>query len=164
MVPQVLTRSVDREEEKIFHFSLQGSLPLGHALVLNTTFGTLLYLEVSDPFMPRLVRQEQFTQTEMSVLLPLLEFFPYHCPYEILYASFYKDGKVSEADIADARRYLDEVEEGGAWDREIRPVRCALSRARLKIRSFGVDISSILSTGYVLVVIQDKSLKRGIVL
>src|SRR5437762_10264118 len=101
----VLSKTI---EEPIYHFSLQDMLPSGHSLVLNLPFGTLLYLK-SDSSLPRLVRQEQFTRTEMSVLLPLLEFFPYYCPHEVLYASFYSNGKVNEANTADARRYLGEA-------------------------------------------------------
>jgi len=76
------------ERNKILHFSLQDALPLGHTLALNTTFGTLSYL-VSDDNHPRLLMQEQFTSTELSVLLPLFEMFPYYCPYETMYAYFY---------------------------------------------------------------------------
>jgi hypothetical protein len=140
-----------RGQEKIFHFSLQGALPPGHALVLNLEFGTLFYLECWDSTQPRLVQQQQLTRTEISVLLPLLEFFPYYCPYEFLYASFYGDGQVNEANTADARRHLQEAEQDGMWHQEMRPVRCALSRTRQKVRSFGIDISSLLATGYMLV-------------
>ncbi len=38
----------------------------------------------------------------------------------------------------------------GIWDQEMRPVRNVLSRTRLKMRTFGFDISSILETGYIL--------------
>ena len=149
------TKTLDnpsRDNEKILHFSLQDALPAGHSLALNKAFGTLSYLVCEDSSTPRLVRQEQFTHTEMSVLLPLLELFPYYCPYEVLYASFYGDGKVDDASTADARRHLEEAQEDGVWDQEMRAVRCALSRARLKVRSFGIDISSILATGYILMI------------
>lgn len=141
-----------RDNEKILHFSLQDALPSGHSLALNLAFGTLSYLVCEDSSTPRLLRQEQFTHTEMSVLLPLLELFPYYCPYETLYASFYGDGKVNETSTADARRHLEEAQEDGVWDQEMRPVRCALSRARIKVRNFGIDISSILATGYILMI------------
>ncbi len=139
-----------QELDKILHFSLQDSLPAGHSLALNTAFGTISYLVCDDSRIPRLLKQEQFTNTEMSVLLPLLELFPYYCPYEVLYASFYGNGKMTDSAIASARRHLEEAQQQGVWDQEMRPVRCALSRTRLKIRGFGVDISSILSTGYIL--------------
>jgi hypothetical protein len=141
-----------RENAKILHFSLQDALPPGHSLAVNLAFGTLSYLVCDNSSTPRLVRQEQFTHTEMSVLLPLLELFPYYCPYEVLYASFYADGKVNDANTVQARIHLEEAQEEGIWEQEMRAVRCALSRARLKIRSFGIDISSILATGYILMI------------
>jgi hypothetical protein len=139
-----------RENDQILHFSLQSALPEGHTLALNTDFGTLLYIVCEDGN-PRLVMQEQFTSTEMSVLMPLLEMFPYYCPYEVMYAGFYS-GKVDERSIARCRQRLQDAQEGGVWDQEMRPVRGALSRTRLKLRSFGIDISSILATGYILMV------------
>jgi hypothetical protein len=139
-----------RENDQILHFSLQSALPEGHALALNTDFGTLSYI-VSEDNHPRLVMQEQFTNTEMSVLLPLLEMFPYYCPYEVMYASFYS-GKMDERAVARCRRRLQDAQEEGVWDQEMRPVRGALSRTRLKLRAFGIDISSILATGYILMV------------
>jgi hypothetical protein len=145
-----MTENPSHKNDKILHFSLQDSLPTGHTLALNIAFGTLSYLICDESRIPRLVRQEQFTNTEMSMLLPLLELFPYYCPYEVLYASFYANGKASEEQVERARQHLDEAQEEGTWEQEMRPVRCALSRARIKIRSFGIDISSILATGYIL--------------
>ncbi|MBO0781433.1 MAG: hypothetical protein J2P37_21650 [Ktedonobacteraceae bacterium] len=141
---------LNAEKEHILHFSLQGALPEGHTLALNTTFGALSYMACEDN-RARLMMQEQFTSTEMSVLLPLLDMFPYYCPYEVMYASFY-NGKVSDKVVERCRRRLLEAQEEGIWDQEMRPVRGALSRARLKLRPFGIDISSILSTGYILMV------------
>lgn len=138
------------ERNKILHFSLQDALPLGHTLALNITFGTLSYL-VSDDNHPRLLMQEQFTSTELSVLLPLFEMFPYYCPYEAMYAAFYNHD-VSELTIASCRQHLQKAQELGVWDQEMRPVRGALSRARLKLRAFGIDISSIMATGYILLI------------
>ena len=150
--PKTTAEFTSQQRDKILHFSLQDSLPAGHILALNTVFGTLSYLVSDVMSIPRLVRQEQFTNTEMSVLLPLLELFPYYCPYEVLYANFYSGGKASEENIEQARAHLEEAMEEGTWDQEMRPVRCALSRTRLKMRSFNVDISSILGTGYILLV------------
>ena len=150
--PKMVADSPSQQNEKILHFSLQDSLPQGHTMALNIGFGTLSYLVCDDNSIPRLVRQEQFTNTEMSVLMPLLELFPYYCPYEVLYASFYGGGKTDEESIAKARQHLEDAMAEGVWDQDMRPVRCALSRTRLKMRSFHVDISSILSTGYILMV------------
>lgn len=138
-----------QENDKILHFSLQDTLPAGHSLALNITLGTLSYMTCKGGI-PRLVMQEQFTSTEMAVLLPLFEMFPYYCPYEMMYASFY-NGNIAEETVANCRKHLQEALEAGVWDQEMRPVRGALSRARLKLRPFGFDISSILATGYILI-------------
>jgi hypothetical protein len=137
-----------KKDDEILHFSLQDALPSGHILALNTKFGTLSYLTYEGDRLQMMV-QEQFTGTEMSVLLPLLEMFPYYCPYEVLYASFY-NGRASEESVENSRKRLNEAMKNGMWDQEMRAVRDALSRTRLKLRSFGIDISSILATGYIL--------------
>ena len=157
--PRAATNHGQKQQQQqqaaaIMHFSLQDSLPAGHILALNASFGTLSYLIADDMGMPHLARQEQFTHTEMSVLLPMLELFPYYCPYEVLYASFYGGGKATEEQIVEARDHLDDAMDEGIWDQEMRPVRCALSRTRLKMRTFNVDISSILATGYILLISQ----------
>lgn len=150
--PKATAEYASQQAAKILHFSFQDTLPVGHTLALNTTFGTLSHLTCDSMGIPRLLKQEQFTNTELSVLLPLLELFPYYCPYEVLYANFYASGKANEEQIANAREHLDEAFTEGTWDQEMRPVRCALSRTRLKMRTFNVDISSILATGYILLI------------
>ncbi|HTK07142.1 MAG TPA: hypothetical protein VL485_08235 [Ktedonobacteraceae bacterium] len=148
--PKLTVNAPRLDEERIMHFSLQEALPSTHTLALNLAFGTLSYIScVADR--PLLLMQEQFTNGEMSVLLPLLEAFPYYCPYEIMFAHFY-NGKVSDKIIARSRQHLQAAAEEGLWDQEMRPVRSALSRTRLKLRPFGIDISSILATGYLLMI------------
>ena len=145
------TNCLKQDEQKILHFSLQGVLPAGHTLVLNTKSGTLSHLAL-DGDRARLLMQQQFTNSEISVLLPLLEQFPHYCPYEVLFASFYNNS-VTELTVAHCRQRLQKAMEAGTWDQEMRPLRTVLSRARLKMRVFGIDISSILETGYILMVL-----------
>jgi hypothetical protein len=148
--PKLTLKAPRLDEDRIMHFSLQEALPSTHTLALNLAFGTLSYIScVADR--PLLLMQEQFTNGELSVLMPLLEAFPYYCPYEIMFAHFY-NGKVNDKTIARCREHLQEAAAEGLWDQEMRPVRSALSRARLKLRPFGIDISSILATGYLLMI------------
>jgi hypothetical protein len=134
--------------EEVLHFSLQGLLPVGHTLALNTTLGTLSHLVIKQD-RPHMLMEQQFTTSEICVLMPLLEAYPYYCPYEVLLASF-TSGRVTETTIARCRTRLMEAQEAGVWDQEMRPVRNVLSRTRLKTRAFGIEISSILETGYIL--------------
>lgn len=140
--------ALERSNDTILHFSLQDALPEGHMFALNITLGTFSYLSVCDG-MPRLKGQQQFTRGEMSMLLPLLESFPYYCPYEVLFASFY-NGNTGEELVTRSRNHLQEAANDGVWDQEMRPVRTLLSRTRLKARALGIDILSILETGYML--------------
>ena len=117
---------------------------------MNVLLGTLSLIarDESLPY-PRLVAEQQFTMSEMSLLLPLLAAFPSYCPYEVMLASF-DHRLITEATIERCRQHLQEAQEEGLWDHKMRPVRNVLSRTRLKMRCFGVEISSILEIGYCL--------------
>jgi hypothetical protein len=137
------------ESGQIIYFDLQGTLPANHTLALNTGLCTLSYLSADDSRQPRILAQQQFTQSELSLLRPLLEHYPHYCPHEVMFANFY-NGAVTDQTIARARARLQEAVEYGTWDHEMRPVRNVLSRARLKLKDFGMDVLSILETGYML--------------
>jgi hypothetical protein len=146
--PRASAPYLKQDSENIMHFSLMDALPVGDTLALNRSLGTLSYISCTEG-RPMLVQQQQFTDGEMRVLLPLIEQFPYYCPYEIMFASFY-NGNTNEKTVARCRERLQEAMYEGIWDQEMRPVRNVLSRTRLKMRTFGFDISSILETGYIL--------------
>ena len=143
-------------DEEILHFSLEDLLAVGHTLALNVSLGTLSLLTHSpdDPY-PRMLAEQQFTTSELCVLMPLLKSYPHYCPYEVVLASF-TNGNVTESAIQRCRQRLHEAQLEGVWDQEMRPVRNVLSRARLKMRSFGIEISSILETGYVLMHLSER--------
>ncbi|HKF37048.1 MAG TPA: hypothetical protein VKB35_09125 [Ktedonobacteraceae bacterium] len=147
---------VQPADDDIMHFSLDGLLPDGHMLALNLSLGTLSLLANSPTHLyPYLLAEQQFTSTELCVLVPLLKAYPHYCPYEVLLASF-NHGNVNETTIERSRRRLHEAQVEGIWDQEMRPVRNVLSRARLKMRAFRIEISSILETGYILMVLSER--------
>src|SRR5260370_39805493 len=81
------------------HFALDGLLPDGHMLALNLSLGTLSLIANSPTHLyPDLLAEQQFTTTELCVLLPLLKAYPHYCPYEVLLASF-NHGNVNEASV-----------------------------------------------------------------
>ncbi len=151
---------LSESSEEIIHFPLKGLLGADQSLALNSALGTISLLANGDE-RPVLVMEQQLTTSEMGAFLPLLEEYPYYAPYETLLASFLT-GKASELAIARCRRQLQEAkqydeenEEKGqtgatAWDQEMRPLRNVLSRVRPKIRRLGLDVTSILETGYLL--------------
>lgn len=135
---------------EILHYTMPELLPAGHTLATNVLLGTvsLIAQHESWPY-PRLVAEQQFTMTEVSLLLPLLDSHPHYCPYEVLLASF-DHHLISDENVERCRERLQEALEEGQWDYTMRPVRNVLSRTRLKMRSFGVEIASILEIGYCL--------------
>ncbi len=138
-------------DETITHFELPNLLPTEHTLALNPKLGTLALLTTHEENAhPALLVEQQFSTNELSVLLPLLEMYPHFCPYEVLLASF-NNGKTDEATVSRFRLRLQEAQFAGVWDYEMRPVRNILSRTRFKLRDFGIEISSILETGYLLI-------------
>lgn len=140
--------NVQRNQKTMLHFSLHPVLPAEYTLALNTTLGTLSCLSNSNG-QPLLVMQQQFTRSELSLLLPLLQSFPYYCPYEELFASFY-NSHLSPLTIARARQQLHNALETGTWEQEMRPLRNVLSRTRLKLNKLAINITSILETGCIL--------------
>lgn len=139
-----------QEKKPFFYFFLQHALPEGEAFVLNPHLGTLVHLQKGNPY-PKLLFEEQLTDSECSLLLPLLEAYPHYCPYEVLFAHFYsgKNSDMEEA-VKKARQRLQEAQYAGLWDYELRPLRNVVSRIRLKIEASGLHILSLLETGYIL--------------
>ncbi len=138
--------------ESVMHFSLPGLLPQDQILALNQALGVLSCLSYNHEG-PRLLAQQLFTSSELSVLRPLIESYPDYCPYEVLFASFNYGGYISEKNVLESRKMLQEAMEDGTWDQELRPLRNVLSRTRLKLRDFGIEINSILETGYMLKIV-----------
>lgn len=142
--------AVGQTDETIIHFELANLLPDDQILALNSRFGTLsLLTSQSETTHPVLLGEQQFSSSEMSVLIPLLQLYPHYCPYEVLLANF-NCGNTAEETIERFRLRLQEAQFAGVWDYEMRPVRNILSRTRFKLRDLGIEISSILETGYIL--------------
>ncbi|HEY1348860.1 MAG TPA: hypothetical protein VGF67_04465 [Ktedonobacteraceae bacterium] len=142
---------VRQTDEAILHLKLENLLPEDQTLALNTRLGTLALLATNpENLHPELLTEQQFSSSEMSVLVPLLRSHPHYCPYEVLLASF-NCGNTTDTSIERYRLRLQEAQFAGVWDYEMRPVRNILSRTRFKLRDFGIEISSILETGYILI-------------
>lgn len=126
-------------------FRLTGLLEPDYVLVFNPQLGTLSVLAPG----PDLLEEQQFTVSEICLLIPLLQCYPHYCPYEQLLAS-YAGGQATVRDIDISRRRLHKAQQEGRWDECVRPMRGALSRARLKMRSLGLDVVAVTETGYML--------------
>jgi hypothetical protein len=109
-----------RAEEGITHYRLKGLVPTYHVFALKASLGTLS-LMASDPDGPHLVIEQQFTASELTVLIPVLEAFPHFCPNEVLLASFY--GQRTTDEVERYRKRLLTAKMKGSWDQEMRPIR-----------------------------------------
>ncbi len=142
-----ITRPTD---EIILHFDMANLLPDDQVLALHTKLGTVSLLTCQpDTPHPIVLSEQQFSVNELNLLLPLLQVYPQFCPYELLLASFY----AKNTDAATVERFrlrLQEAQFAGVWDYELRPTRNLLSRIRFKLRDLGIEVSSILETGYLL--------------
>ncbi len=137
------------EEQAIRQFVLPRILPDGHCVALHQDQGVGILVHLScDAQGPRLLGTCLFTPSELSVLAPLLDHYPYFCPYAVLFASFY--GSTEEEAVASAHTQLEQARESGQWDSQMRPLRNVLSRVRLRLKGLGITILSLFETGYTL--------------
>ena len=136
---------LQENSEEVLHFSLQGLLPAGHTLALNTTLGTLSHQVCKDD-RPYMMMEQQFTTSEICVLLPLMEAYPYYCPYEVL-LSYIISHTVTVSTVDSCRRLLEEARRNRTSQQELRPVRRAISSLRNKLLDFHLGVSNIRERG-----------------
>jgi len=140
-------------------YFLRGFLPSDHVLAYNPAQKMLSYLSVEQG-QPHLVLEAVLTLLEERVLLPVFEAVPSYCAIEILLAN-YIYGKTDEESLARAHQGLEEAKKAGLWDYTMRPLRNAMSRARLKVSPMGVSLPSILETGYMAMYVGPQLYRRG---
>jgi hypothetical protein len=129
-------------ELKIVHFFLPDLLLAHQKLALNLETRVLSLLSEG----PQIVVQKQFSVNEMNMLLPILEYFPHYCPYEVLLSRVISH-TVTASTIDNCRRLLEEARRNGTAQQELRPVRRALSSLRNKLLEFHLGISNIRERG-----------------
>ena len=135
-------QTTQRGGDQITHFSLPDLLSPGQTLALNMGTRTLSLLSEG----PALIMNQQFSTNEMSMLVPLLESFPYYSPYEVLLAHI-SSNIVTPASIARCRQRLQEAQNRGTWSQELRSIRRALSSLRSKLHLFDLEISNVRELG-----------------
>jgi hypothetical protein len=131
-------------------FSLPGLLPIGQRLALSSPLGILALLSCQSD-LPSMLAVQQFSASEVYILIPLLAAYPEYCPHEVLLACF-TNGRVNvtEDEIERCRKRLHAAHKEGHFDLEMRPIRNVISRVRLKLHPLGCDAVSLLETGYLL--------------
>src|SRR5260370_18917307 len=69
-------------------FPLEGLLPAGQALSVNTTYLVVSLVLTNSTSENPILLQRLLTELQMRLLLPLLE-SPHYCPHEVLYTSLF---------------------------------------------------------------------------
>ena len=149
----------DDEGALITHYPLDGLLPAGQGLAFHRGLGTLAHLTIQED-RAVVLGEQQFTEAEITLLVPLLDNYPHHCPYEVLWASFAWNTTQEEA-VSRARPRLQAALEQGGWEEEMRPMRNAISRTRLKLNTMGLDVLNVFHLGSILVA--RPALRQGLV-
>lgn len=141
------------EEKALEEYRLDDILNGGKLLVKRQRMGAIIIYQDAQK---EIVQLESFSNQELVLLLPLLQNYPQYCPYEVIYTWFYRGENPPEKDIEKARKKLYAALEEGMWDYEMKPVRNVLSRVRIKVHTFGINILAILETGYTLLPVKNK--------
>ncbi len=97
---------------------------------------------------------------ELRMMVPLLKFYPHYCPYEVLLAHI-SSNVVTEASIAHCRQRLQEAQQRGTWQEELRSLRRALSSLRSKLEHFDLGISNLRESGPSLISLTSHSPSRS---
>jgi hypothetical protein len=125
------------------YYPLPRVLPAGQELVVNMEKRVMTLVQHTDEG-TEFLEQESFTETEYALALDLLEAFPEYCPLEVLLST------VSNRSVETCREQWIRALDEGASDQIVRPMRNHLSRTRVKLHLFNIDVNSIVETGYML--------------
>jgi hypothetical protein len=130
------------EATKITHFSPEGLIPIGQTFVINFETRTISLLSHG----PTLIVEQQLSANEMRLLVPILEFYPHYCPYEVLLTHI-TTNTITATSISRSRQRLQQAQACGQWQQELRPVRRALSSLRCKLHRLDLGISNVRERG-----------------
>jgi hypothetical protein len=142
-------------EDDLRLFPLEGLLPAGQALSVNTTYLIVSLVSTFSVSSNPILLERPVTETNMRLLLPLLE-SPNGCPCDILRSSLFCSYKGLlaglfsfesaaqiewQTTVAEQRLLLQQAQKQGTWKRELKPLYNALSDTRPKLHSFGLEIA-----------------------
>jgi hypothetical protein len=155
MEEQMNVQCLNEREDGLHLYSLEGLLPIGQALSVNTSHLVISLISRNSANGNTILLQRRLAEPQMRLLLTLLQSPPYS-PHEILYASLFctyeglleglfssrcLPGEEWQVTIEEKRLFLQRAHESGTWKRELKPVYNALSKLRDKLRPFGLGIS-----------------------
>ena len=133
---------MNQTSSEVKYYPLAGLLPGGQIFALHMEMRTLSLLSEG----PMLLKQQQFSDSELRVIMPILDAYPYYCPYEVLLAYISKR-VVTASVITECHQRLQEAHQQGSLRNELKPVRRAISSLRAKLHSFQLEISIVREEG-----------------
>jgi hypothetical protein len=147
-------------EDELRFFPLEGLLPAGQALSVNTTYLILSLVSTHTENDNPMLLQELLSETDARLLLLLLA-LPYYCPQEVLraglfysysglLAGLFSSDTAARAEwqtaVEEQRLHLQRAQEVGTWKKELKPLYNALSKLHAKLHPFGLGISLFASS------------------
>ena len=81
-------KAFNEQEESLLLFPLEGLLPAGQALSVNTVYLIVTLVKTNAVSGNPILLQRPVTELQMRLLLPLLK-FPHYCPHEFLLSSLF---------------------------------------------------------------------------
>ena len=133
------SQNKQQSDEGELHFSIPGLLEHDQTLVVNLALRTAILFCHQPASEIRLVKQQKFTPHGIRALLPLLQAYPHYCPYEVMLASLFP------LPLEEGHKHRDD-----AGEKKIRALRRAIGSIQEGLRPFGLKVSSVLGSGYVL--------------
>jgi hypothetical protein len=145
----------DEQESELPLFSLDGVLPAGQALSVNTDCLVISLVSTHSEHGNPILLQNLLTEQQLRVLLPLLK-QPRSCPHEFLLASlfcswqqllaglFSTQGTARDewlALVQEAAVLLERAQMQGSWRKELKQLYNALSELRTKLCPFSLGIA-----------------------
>lgn len=129
--------------ERFSSYSLTGLIPEHEQMVLDHELRILTQLQIAREACT-IIEQQQFTIQEWELLCALIEHFPYYCPFASLLSVHERKS------LERCQRQVNRALADGTFNALVQPVRNVLSRVRIKLHNFGIEIKSMIETGYML--------------
>ena len=130
---------IGKPEEEEIHLALPELLPANHTLVVNPVKRILIMLYDEPGGEAQRVKMQNISPSGIRVLIPLLQAYPKHCPYDILLTHLYP------MPVEAVQKQLREARE-----MTMRPLRRAISTINADLHPFGLQVTSVRNTAYTL--------------
>jgi len=125
-------------------YSLTEILPSTRKIIIDRQMHIILLCDIKEDNKLHLIEAEHFPSVEYDMLVALLENFPYYCPREKLLSV------LTRKPLERCQTAISNAEQAGDVTSVMRNVVNAVSRTRTRLEPFGIDITAIVETGYIL--------------